>query len=156
LHELRHSIADDPDFLARSEALRDEFMRHPAVQEFGRDVAGRMHGLLAAALDDPESGLRKGLIRELRRIGSCLAGNDAVATRLNEWLAGIAIYLIETYREPISSIISTTIEQWDEDATSRRIELHIGRDLQFIRINGTLVGGLVGLILYLSWTTTLG
>jgi len=156
LRRLQDSIANDPDFLARSEALRDEFLSHPAVTDFGRDVARRAHALLAEALLDANSGLRTGLRNELSQIGTGLAANRVVATRLNEWLAGVVIYLVETYREPISSIISTTISQWDKAATSRRIELHIGRDLQFIRINGTLVGGLVGLVLYLSWTATLG
>jgi uncharacterized membrane-anchored protein YjiN (DUF445 family) len=58
---------------------------------------------------------------------------------------------VETYRQPLSEIVSDTIEQWDPTATAKRIELYIGRDLQFIRINGTLVGGLVGVIIYLVW-----
>ena len=60
-------------------------------------------------------------------------------------------YLVENYRDPLSEIVSETIEQWDPAATSRRIELAIGTDLQFIRLNGTIVGGLVGLLLYLGW-----
>jgi uncharacterized membrane-anchored protein YjiN (DUF445 family) len=156
LQGLKDSIANDPEFLARSEALRDEFLRHPAVVEFGRDVAARAHSMLAEAMADPGSDLRTGLERELGQIGASLTGNAAVAARLNEWLVGIVIYLVETYREQISSVISSTISQWDAAATSRRVELHIGRDLQFIRINGTLVGGLVGLVLYLSWTATIG
>ena len=61
------------------------------------------------------------------------------------------LYLVENYRDPLSEIVSETIEQWDPGATSRRIELAIGTDLQFIRVNGTVVGGLVGLLLYLGW-----
>ena len=69
-----------------------------------------------------------------------------------EWLAReLLVYFVEHYRDPLSEIISETVERWDPSATSQRIELHIGRDLQFIRVNGTLVGGLVGLGIYLIW-----
>ena len=57
-------------------------------------------------------------------------------------------YVVDRYREPLSAIVSETIESWEPQATSLRIELHLGRDLQFIRVSGTLVGGLVGLGLY--------
>jgi len=156
LESLRQSIADDPAFAARADALRDELLGHPAVARFGRDVSRRAQDFVVQALDDPGSELRQGLGRELAVLGARLAEDETMARDLDKRLTGIVIYLVETYREPISSIISTTIAQWDAAATSRRIELYIGRDLQFIRINGTLVGGLVGLLLYLSWTATIG
>ena len=156
LSRLKQSLIEDPAFTARNDALRDEFLSHPAVANFGRDVAQRASSFISAALDDPDSDLRQGLERELCAIGTRLAEDGAIAERVNAWLTEIVIYLVETYRAPISSIISTTISEWSAAETSRRIELHIGRDLQFIRINGTLVGGLVGLVLYLSWTTTIG
>jgi uncharacterized membrane-anchored protein YjiN (DUF445 family) len=70
---------------------------------------------------------------------------------LNRWLREGLIYIVENHREALSDIISDTVEQWDGQSTARRIELHIGRDLQFIRINGTVVGGLVGVVLYFAW-----
>jgi len=152
LVKLKDSIANDPDFMARSEALRGDFLRHPAVASFGRDVWDRVRTYLIDSLNDADSDLRRGFERELSTAGQTLAQDSAIAEELNAWLTEIIVYLVETYSEQISSIISTTISRWDADATSRRIELHIGRDLQFIRINGTLVGGLVGVVLYLSWT----
>jgi uncharacterized membrane-anchored protein YjiN (DUF445 family) len=152
LGQLADSVADDPDFMNRTEALRTEFLQHPAVADFGRDALRHLQDHFVAALDDPGSELRRGLTRELQNLGTKLATDAATAAELDAWLGSVAIYLVERYREPISSIIPTTVAQWDSQATSRRIELHIGRDLQFIRINGTLVGGLVGLLLWLSWT----
>ncbi len=95
--------------------------------------------------------LRLGVEREIRGIGTALASEPAVAAKLNAWLEQVLLYLVENYRDPLSEIVSETIEQWDPRATSRRIELAIGTDLQFIRVNGTVVGGLVGLLLYLGW-----
>jgi uncharacterized membrane-anchored protein YjiN (DUF445 family) len=62
----------------------------------------------------------------------------------------LIIYLVETYRQPLSDTVSDTIAQWDPSATSERIELYIGRDLQFIRISGTVVGGCAGVAIYLA------
>jgi uncharacterized membrane-anchored protein YjiN (DUF445 family) len=56
---------------------------------------------------------------------------------------------VERYQDEVGALIAQTVQRWDPAATSRRIELAIGRDLQFIRINGTLVGGLAGMLLYL-------
>lgn len=154
LGKLKDSIANDPGFLERSEALRAEFLHHPAVRNFGRDVWDRARSYLITSIDDPDSELRRAIERELSAAGHTLAEDPVVAGEINAWLKEIIVYFIETYSGEISSVISSTIAQWDADATSRRIELHIGRDLQFIRINGTLVGGLVGVVLYLSWSVT--
>jgi uncharacterized membrane-anchored protein YjiN (DUF445 family) len=149
-------IVDDTEFNAGSDTLRDEFLKHPAVIDFVRDLARHMHAFLCEALADSGSDLRRGLELQFARVGQKLAADRALARQLDVWLTEIVVYLVETYRTPISAIVSTTIAGWDAQSTSRRIELHIGRDLQFIRINGTLVGGIVGLLLYLSWTTAVG
>jgi uncharacterized membrane-anchored protein YjiN (DUF445 family) len=66
------------------------------------------------------------------------------------------LYLVRNYSQDISEVISDTVKGWDARATSRRVELQVGRDLQFIRVNGTLVGGLVGLLLYAMVNAFLG
>ena len=68
---------------------------------------------------------------------------------VDEWLTGAIVEVVSVNRIEISSLISDTVRSWDPETTSRRVELAIGRDLQFIRINGTLVGGLVGIIIHL-------
>jgi uncharacterized membrane-anchored protein YjiN (DUF445 family) len=156
LEDFSASIETDTALSARSEELVTEFLNHPATKSLAADISQRAHDLVLAALDDHDSELRRGLEQTLQDLGRALEREPEVAARLNAWLADVIVYLVETYREPISSVIATTIARWDADATSRRIELHLGRDLQFIRINGTLVGGLVGLILYISWTAAAG
>ena len=69
--------------------------------------------------------------------------------KINRWLEEISRYLIKVYGDEVGQLIATTIRKWDAEATARKVELHIGRDLQFIRINGTIVGGLVGLGIYI-------
>jgi uncharacterized membrane-anchored protein YjiN (DUF445 family) len=151
LKSLKDSLANDPALAARSRALQTEVIEHPAVRSYAHDLWQRLDTDLHAALADSRSPLRLGVEREIRGIGTSLATEPAVAAKLNAWLEQVLLYLVENYRDPLSEIVSETIEQWDPRATSRRIELAIGTDLQFIRVNGTVVGGLVGLLLYLGW-----
>ncbi len=151
LRDLKVALIEDPVIRERGQTLRDEFLRHPAVKAFLDDLWQRSRGSIGDALGDPGSALRVGLERELRSIGHRLQEDSEVSERLNGWLRELITYLVETYRQPLSEIISETVEKWDATATAERIELYIGRDLQFIRINGTLVGGLVGVLIYTTW-----
>jgi uncharacterized membrane-anchored protein YjiN (DUF445 family) len=151
LQSLRDSLAHDPALAERSRALQTEVIDHPAVRAYAHDLWQRLDADLHAALADPRSLLRLGVEREIRGIGTALASEPAVAAKLNAWLEQVLLYLVENYRDPLSEVVSETIERWDPAATSRRIELAIGTDLQYIRLNGTVVGGLVGLVLYVGW-----
>jgi uncharacterized membrane-anchored protein YjiN (DUF445 family) len=88
------------------------------------------------------------LTREIGALGARLRADERLSAELDDWLKQLLLHVVDNYRDPLSEIVSETIESWDAAATSRRIELNIGTDLQYIRVNGTLVGGLVGLALY--------
>ncbi len=151
LKSLQDALAHDPELAERSRSLQRDVIDHPAVRAYAHDLWETLDADLHAALSDAESPLRVGVRREIRGIGTALATDAAVAEKLNGWLKQLLLYLVENYRDPLSEIVSETIEQWDPKATSRRIELAIGTDLQYIRLNGTVVGGLVGLLLYVVW-----
>jgi uncharacterized membrane-anchored protein YjiN (DUF445 family) len=151
LNSLQDSLAHDPAFAESSRALQRDVIEHPAVRAYAHDLWQRLDADLHAALADPASPLRVGVQREIAGIGASLATDATVANKLNSWLKQLLLYLVENYRDPLSEIVSETIEQWDPKATSRRIELAIGTDLQFIRLNGTVVGGVVGLLIYVGW-----
>jgi len=82
------------------------------------------------------------------RIGESLRDDVELRDKVDNWIVRGAQHLVAQYGAEITTIITDTIERWDADEASRRIELHVGRDLQFIRINGTVVGSLAGLIIY--------
>ncbi|MFO7285389.1 MAG: DUF445 domain-containing protein [Gammaproteobacteria bacterium] len=151
LRSMKESLEGDDEIIRRGRELWDELLDHPDVRRYVGDLASRIREYLQASLATPDSALRMGIERELRNIGTTLARDKALADALNKRLEEMLIHLIESYRDSLSKIVSDTIEQWDPVATSRRIELYIGRDLQFIRINGTLVGGLVGVLIYVVW-----
>ncbi len=148
---LRETLTEDPVLIERGQVLKDEFLNHPAVREYFHELWQRISDNLTEQLRDPDSSGRTGIERELQAIGRRLREEADINHRLNRWLRELILYLVENYRQPLSEFISDTVEQWDPTATSERIELYIGRDLQFIRINGTLVGGLVGVAIYLIW-----
>ncbi len=150
LGALQHAMAADPELAAKSRALKDELVAHPAVRAYAFELWQRLRSELAAALADESSPLALGLQREIGALGARLRADAALKSELDDWLKQLLLRIVENYRDPLSEIVSETIESWDAQATSRRIELNIGTDLQFIRVNGTLVGGLVGLALYLG------
>ncbi len=151
LSDLRTTLGDDPDMKRRGRALRDEFLDHPAVRDYSQELWDKVREFLVASLRDPQSLGRLAIDGELQGIGHALREDGDVNRQANRWLRNLILYLVDNYRQPLSAFISETIEQWDPAATADRIELYIGRDLQFIRINGTLVGGLVGIAIYLLW-----
>ncbi|MGA9595994.1 MAG: DUF445 family protein, partial [Acidimicrobiia bacterium] len=71
-----------------------------------------------------------------------------VRESVDAWISNLARHLAERSGPEVASLIETTVQRWDADETSHRLELQVGRDLQFIRINGTIVGSLVGLLLH--------
>ena len=146
---LRQSLVTDPALAAKGRALQQEVASHPAVRSYAEDLWQRLNDELHAALADADSPLAIGITHEIRKLGAALHTDNEAAARLNGWLRQALLYVVENYRDPLAEVVSDTIESWDPHETSRRIELHIGTDLQYIRINGTLVGGLVGLAIYL-------
>jgi uncharacterized membrane-anchored protein YjiN (DUF445 family) len=97
----------------------------------------------------PEAFSPTALERALVTLGEAAQNDPALLERIDGALADVALRVVDRYQGEVSQLIATTVAGWDPDVTSQRIELAIGRDLQFIRINGTVVGGLAGLALYL-------
>jgi uncharacterized membrane-anchored protein YjiN (DUF445 family) len=150
LRTLHEGLAADSALAAKSRALQQDLVTHPAVRSYALELWQRFGAELNAALEDGGSSVRQGLEREIAAFGGRLRADEALARELNGWLERLLLYVVDHYRDPLSEVVSETIESWDPKETSRRIELNIGTDLQFIRVNGTLVGGLVGLLLYLG------
>ena len=107
-----------------------------------------MKASIARYADRPEDAPPGALERGLNAFGTTVLDDPVLLDKIDTWIIDAALYVVEQYRHEVGQLITHTVGQWDPDATSRKIELQIGRDLQFVRINGTVVGGLVGLILY--------
>jgi uncharacterized membrane-anchored protein YjiN (DUF445 family) len=87
--------------------------------------------------------------RALTSFGQTMLDDPALLAKVDQWIVGVGKYLVERYHGEVEQLIASTVAAWDPEVTSQRIELAVGKDLQYIRINGTLVGGLAGLAIYL-------
>ena len=154
LYEFIERLQHDPDTIARGETLKAELLRNPIVQEFSASLWQDIKAALMAQSATPDSELQATIQRALRQFGELLLRDDVLEAKIEGWVERIVVYASREYRHQFGQLIAHTVSKWDVGATTQKIELQIGRDLQFIRINGTLVGGLVGLLIY-SITTAI-
>jgi uncharacterized membrane-anchored protein YjiN (DUF445 family) len=96
--------------------------------------------------DDGPGAVERGLIA----LADGALQDEALLAKVDGWLIEAVLRLVRDHRHEFGQLIANTVNAWDPDVTSSRIELAVGRDLQFVRINGTVVGGLVGLVLYIG------
>ena len=148
LVDLARKLRDDPELLARGEALKEELLDHPDVRAWIGSLWGEAKSSLAAAAADPGSELRMRMVNGFAGLGERLGTDAELRAKVDRWIASTVAYVVEHYRGEVSQLISSTVERWDAESTSRRLELQVGRDLQFIRINGTVVGGIAGLLIH--------
>jgi len=146
IDRLQHS----PDAIARTEALKEDWLAEPGAAELSArlwEATRRAIVKYATQTTDGAKGERP-LDRGISTFAEALAANDALLDDIDAVVTDLTVRVVEQYRQEIGDFIAQTVAGWHPEATSRRFELAVGRDLQFVRINGTLVGGLVGLAIY--------
>ena len=148
LRALVVDLRDSPEMRERGEELKAELLAHPAVRGWIESIWTDLKVALVRQSHDPQSELRARVATTARTLGANVASDAALAHKLDTWIEGATRHIVESSRHEIGDLITSTVDKWDPDEASRRIELAVGRDLQFIRINGTLVGGLAGLVIF--------
>jgi uncharacterized membrane-anchored protein YjiN (DUF445 family) len=148
LAQLGQDLLFDENTQARAEGLKLRLLDHPQFSATGISLWNALRRALLGALREPQGALRARLQRELTAFAERLTADEELRRRLDGLAADAAVFAVERYGAELTTVITHTIERWDGREAARRIELHVGRDLQFIRINGTIVGGLVGLIIH--------
>jgi len=148
LAQLAHDLLHDPATQDRAEALKSRVLEHPAVLDSAVSLWNALSRALLESLRDPEGAVRLRLHDEIAAFGARLREDATLRERLDGLAADLAVFGVDRYGREVTTVITSTIERWDGQEAARRIELHVGRDLQFIRINGTLVGGLVGVAIH--------
>jgi uncharacterized membrane-anchored protein YjiN (DUF445 family) len=148
LFEFADDLQHDPDTIARAEAVKEQLMARDEIANAAATAWTTLKRLVLEGVDDPSSTLRTRIADTVVRIGEALRDDADLRDKVDNWIVRAAQHLVSQYGVEITAIITDTIERWDAEEASRRIELHVGRDLQFIRINGTVVGALAGLVIY--------
>ena len=141
-------LHNSPEVMQRAEQLKEEMLSAEAVRHFSSSIWTDTKAALVRRAERAEESDVDTISNGLARLGSAILDDPELLERVDGWLRNGVLGLVERYQSEVSDLIANTVRGWDPTATSQRIELAIGRDLQFIRINGTVVGGLVGLILY--------
>ena len=148
LDRIAWDLQHDPAVQARVEEVKSELLANPAVADW---LGGLWEQTRAALLDvarDPERAMRGRLGEVLRQLGETLR-NARLATAVNRFARRAAVAIAADYGDAIVRLVSETVRSWDVRTITGRLENAVGRDLQYIRVNGTLVGGLVGLAIHL-------
>jgi len=141
-------LREDPALAEKVEQLKQQVIDHPAVQEYVQGLWARIHASLRADLASEKSALAGHLRRSLASVGEALQADPSLREALNQHLMDGAERLTTRLRSGVTEHIAQTVKSWDERHLVEQLELSVGRDLQFIRFNGTLVGGLIGVILH--------
>ena len=148
LFEFADDLQHDPATIARAEAVKDQLMGRAEISGAAAAAWTALKRLVLEGVDDPSSVLRSRIAETVVRIGDALCTDAELRDKVDGWILRGAQHVVSQYGVEITAIITETIQRWDADEASNRIELHVGRDLQFIRINGTVVGSLAGLAIY--------
>ena len=141
-------LQDDPDFAARAEKVRHYLLHDEKLAGYLRELWAGLRAKLARDLADEHSQVARRAAAMGRWLGQSLAHDEALRGSMNERLKRWAAALAPEVSQFIAQHIAETVRRWDAAELSELIEAHIGKDLQYIRINGTLVGAAIGLLLF--------
>ena len=148
LTDFATDLQSDTDTRARVERLKGEVLGRGEVQDLIASAWTAVRSMIVSAAEDERSELRLRARASLLSLGARMANEPSAQAKVDRWVEGAAVHVVTTYRKEITSLITETVAGWDPEHTTKKIEANIGRDLQFIRINGTVVGSLAGLLIY--------
>ncbi len=148
LEQLAHDLLHDPAMQARVARMKTEALANPAVGRWLDGMWERLRGAMLRAARDPHTALSGHLGQTMTELGNALKGDARLQLLVNRFARRTVVGIASRYGGEIVRLVSETVKRWDARTVTERIEGAVGRDLQFIRINGTLVGGLMGVAIH--------
>jgi uncharacterized membrane-anchored protein YjiN (DUF445 family) len=146
--EFIHNLKTSAQYREQGEVIKHDFIEHIKREEYYRIVWNDIRERLTADLANEQSLVRTNVAEALAKLGSGLRDDAALQAKLNGWLMKAIEALLLQHRHQVSRLITDVVKGWDALEVGQKIELEVGKDLQYIRINGTLVGGTVGVLLH--------
>ena len=149
LQDLAHGLREDPEMRERIERMKQELLENPAIGDWWQGVWERVRANLIESIRSSNGSTGHDYIGEtLGELGAALRDDERLQRQVNRFARRTAVGVATRYGDQIVRLVSETVKRWDAQTITDRVESAVGRDLQFIRINGTLVGGLVGMTIH--------
>jgi uncharacterized membrane-anchored protein YjiN (DUF445 family) len=144
VEELQQSAA----YREKGEQLKEELLANKMLIEYSERLWTELRDHLSARLTEPDAAWQARLQHFISDLLTAVEADRALAAKLNGWMRELASGLVDAHRNRIGALVESTVNGWDAESLSAKIEREVGADLQFIRINGTLIGGAVGLLIH--------
>ena len=148
LWELKHQILTNEAWHKNLNSLKAEFMQDEKLERFAYDIWFTIKQSSITAITTDESTVKKQLRRQINKLATDLQQDNVLQAKLDPWVHKTAYRYFRKNRHQIAKFISSTVGNWEADRLNKTLELEVGKDLQYIRINGTVIGGLVGLVIH--------
>jgi len=149
VERLVEDLQVSPEYAKKGEELKAELLSSPMLYEYVEGASLELVAYFKSRLEDGGPRVAEALGRAATALGDAVSADVELGLRINDWLKEAACDWVEIHRPQFEGVIRETIEEWDAAQFSRKLEIEVGADLQFVRMNGTLIGGSVGLILHL-------
>ncbi|MCU7614352.1 DUF445 domain-containing protein [Chryseobacterium sp. GMJ5] len=148
IYEFSNDLKEDPKWKDEFKAIKNDFLKNDKLNEYSNDIWVSIKNTLIKELQEDESSLKNYISKNLNEFSQNLKTDEKLQNKIDHWIRVTAYKYILKNTHQFGNLISATVGNWQGKELSEKMELEVGKDLQFIRVNGTLVGGLVGLIIY--------
>ncbi len=148
LYSFSKEIQTDEKWVEEFKAIKNDFLKEEKIQQYSQDIWLSIKKSLSSELEEDQSALKNYLRKNLAELSANLKTDEVFQNKIDHWVRATAYKYILKNTHQFGALISSTVGNWEGKELSAKMELEVGKDLQFIRVNGTLVGGLVGLIIY--------
>ncbi|QQV02303.1 MULTISPECIES: DUF445 domain-containing protein [Chryseobacterium] len=148
IYDFSNELKEDPKWSDEFKTIKNDFLKEDKLNEYSNDIWNSIKKTLGTELQEEESSLKKYIIKNLNEFSQNLKTDENLQNKIDNWIRVTAYKYILKNTHQAGNLISSTVGNWQGKELSEKLELEVGKDLQFIRVNGTLVGGLVGLIIY--------
>ena len=148
LYAFSHEIQTEEKWAEEFRGIKNDFLKEEKINQYSKDIWESIKKSLSKELEDEDSALKKYLQKNLTELAENLKSDEKLQYKIDHWVRVTAYKYILRNTHQFGDLISSTVGNWQGKELSKKLELEVGKDLQFIRVNGTLVGGLVGLIIY--------
>ena len=148
LYEFSTEIKTEEKWVEEFRTIKDDFLKDEKITQYSTDIWNSIKRSLFIELEEEHSALKNYLQKNLAELSENLKSDPIFQNKIDHWIQVTAYKYILKNTHQFGALISSTVGTWEGKDLSKKLELEVGKDLQFIRVNGTLVGGLVGLIIY--------